>query len=383
MKLSREALFAIGLIAVLLIISIYAAVRDAESAAAPPYISTSNQPQGTKALNMWLDRLEFDVSTQKLNDYEVPSDTSAMVLLEPSNAFTPQEFETLDAWLDEGGTLLVAGDGDVVTQIARHFDIGLEGLFPDPATYRAQSLLMQRTMPWDSTILQIDYVMEPERTDFTTLLAHQETPIAIMFNEGAGRVIISTTIQPFTNAGLQQDGAGGMVLNLISLLDTDKIWIDEWHHGLRNLVDPNAIVGFNSWLRRTPIGQGLFYIAIVSFIALLWRGRRFGRPVPIPNTMSRRAPVEYITAIANLNRRSGNRSVVVDGYRQMLKRRLAQRYRIDAQLADKEFLQQLARTDPTLDTAQIGGLLNRLNRPNLPDDDLVQLGAEITEYCKQ
>ena len=58
-------------------------------------------------------------------------------------------------------------------------------------------------------------------------------------------------------------------------------------------------------LLTTPPGLGLVLAFGLTFVFLALRGRRFGRIVPLPDETLRREPVEYIQAMANLYRRSG------------------------------------------------------------------------------
>ena len=95
------------------------------------------------------------------------------------------------------------------------------------------------------------------------------------------------------------------------------------------------------------------------FLAL--QGRRFGRAVPLPSDRLRREPVEYIQAMANLFRRSGQRAAILKHYRDQLRRRLTERYALDPHLDDIELVKTIVFRDPTVDEAALRGLLRRLS----------------------
>jgi hypothetical protein len=124
-------------------------------------------------------------------------------------------------------------------------------------------------------------------------------------------------------------------------------------------------------------------VAGVIFVALVLKGRRFGRPVPLAKDTARRAPLEYITAIANLKRRAGHRTAVLKQYHYWLKRNLGRRYRLSPILPDEEYLAHLVRLNPNLDIAALRTLLARLNRLQASESDITQLAAETADWLKE
>jgi hypothetical protein len=160
------------------------------------------------------------------------------------------------------------------------------------------------------------------------------------------------------------------------------IWFDEWHHGLRSQLS-EGIVGPGQWLAATSAGRSLLYAAIIIFLAVLLQGRRFGRAVPIRREKARRTPLEHITAIANLNRRAGHRAAVMDDYRQRLKRALAYRYRLNPLLDDEEFVRTLASYETGLNTQELGKLLYQLQKPNISENEMVDLAAKVATWLDE
>jgi hypothetical protein len=218
--------------------------------------------------------------------------------------------------------------------------------------------------------------------DFVTHLADEEGPIILSFEKGQGRVFLSATAFPFSNAGLKEAGNPAAILNLVSAArQPGLIWFDEWHHGLRS--DGSQVIGPTEWLRYTPSGRSFLYLAGVIFIALLLRGRRFGRPTPLSQETSRRAPLEYITAIANLNRRARHRADVLRQYHHWLKRGLGQRYRLNPTLPDEEYLAQLGRFNPRIDLTALGNLLARLRQNQVSENELIRLADETAAWLEE
>jgi hypothetical protein len=382
MKLSRESWLAIGLVVVLAVITALAAAQQTQAAELPPLSSASTAPDGARALWMWLDDLHYAVRDDVTPFFSIPRDARLVLMLEPFPGITSAEWETIDDWVRDGGTLIVAGDQFGAALATQHYTFTLAYLdHPVPALAAQTPLLASPPLTGAADVQTLAY-LETGRSDFVAHLATPSGPVVVSFALGKGRVILSAAPYAFSNAGLKEPGNPALVLNLILISPTSgAVWFDEWHHGVRP-VD-SRVVGPEDWLRRTPAGRALLYVAGVIFLAVLLRGRRFGRPVPLPGEITRRAPLEYISAIANLSRRAGHRRAVLQQYRQRLKRHLGQRYRLDPTLNDAEYVARLAEYNPGLDAEALGRLLARLQRPNVNESEMIQLAAEVAAWMKE
>ncbi len=203
----------------------------------------------------------------------------------------------------------------------------------------------------------------------------------VSFDQGKGRVILCAAPFLFSNAGLKEAGNAALVLNIISAArhpgQPGLVWFAELLHGQRR---DESDTGSMDWLRYTPIGRAFLFGGLVVFMVLILRGRHFGRPVPLAKDIVRRPPLEYITAIANLSRRAGHRSVVMGQYHHHLKRSLGHRYRLDPTLPDEIYLEQLAQLNPNLDILALRRLLARLSQRRVSEHEMVQLAAEVAAW---
>jgi len=266
--------------------------------------------------------------------------------------------------------------------------VALAGRFDD--SYRSLNALAEETR-LQTPLLDSPSFQEPfhlqtylgfqvERTDFVTLAAAGGMPQVILFDLEQGRVILSASAFPFCNDGLRQEGNPALVLNLVAAARrSGAAWFDEWHHGFR---EAPQIIGPDRWLRYTPFGHALLFVVALAFLALLLQGRNFGRPVPLPRELRRRSALEYITAVANLNRRAGHRSAVLQQYYQQVKRALGRRYRLDPALEDAEFVAALVRYNPAIDGPALASLLTRLRRSGGREADLVRLADEAARWLE-
>jgi len=381
-KLSRDSWLAIGLFVTLVVITAAAATQQTGQAEAIPLSSASSAPTGARALHLWLADLHYTVSADVPEAYQFSRTTRLIFILEPTDEFAPAEWQALDKWVEEGGVLVLAGEGLATTLAASHYDFNLNYLETETAALAAQAPLWLSPPLTTSALIRTRAYFQTSRADFVAHLAIGAEPVVVSFPQGTGHVILSATAYPFSNAGLKEVGNPAFVLNLVSVATRGgRIWFDEWHHGLRE--NPATLVGPGDWLRFTAAGRSLLFVVLVVFLALVLRGRRFGRPVPLSRETARRAPLEYITAIANLNRRAGHRRAVLGQYHQQLKRQQGHRYRLDPTLHDAEFVARLARFNPKLDANALRQLLTRLQRSTVSESEMIQLAAEVAEWTKE
>ncbi len=380
--ISRDVWLALGLFAVLAAITVAAAVRQGQQDDALPLDSQSTAPTGAAALRLWLAGLGYGSQPQIMTThFSIPPLTKLVLMLEPTVAPTDADWEALDDWIDAGGVLVLAGDNFAASEAFTHFNVDLRYLGSDAPALALQSpLFLSPPLTTTAAVETLAY-LRPQRNDYVVHLAADDGPVLLSWPQGKGRVVLSASAYPFTNLGLKQPGNPALVLNLVSLIPASgHVYFDEWHHGQQAAAA--ALLGPEAWLRSTPAGHALLYVAAVIFIALLLGGRRFGPPLPLPRDTARRAPLEFISALAHLGRRAGHSQAVLGQYRQQLKRQLGRRYRLDPALSDYAYVERLARYDPRLDAAALRRLLARLRQPNVSERELVQLAGEAADWTK-
>jgi hypothetical protein len=400
----RDVWLVAGLLAVLAVVSVLAAARQTQQSTPPPLASFSNAPDGARALRLWLEDLGYTVRDDSLEPFDVPEHASLAFMLEPTIAVAPEEWRVLDHWVESGGTLVLAGDALGTAFATEHYTITLSYLTATATSLSAQMPLFASPPLGRPPAVRAQAYLATTRRDVTPLLGAGADLVALSFTQGKGRVIVSAAPFAFTNAGLKEPGNPELVLNLASadakgagLVATGAgakaagvfgantsglAWFDEWHHG----VQPNAaatIGGPEDWLRFTPAGHALLFVAATIFLALLLGGGRFGRPVPLARDTLRRAPLEYITAMANLHRRAGPRRAALRHYHEQLKRRLGRRYRLDPALRDPEYAARLAGLRPGLDADTLRTLLKGLAQPAPSEEALVRLAGQAADWMKE
>ncbi len=379
MKLTRDNWLAIGLVILLTLLTLAAALQQ-NNAPAIPYLSTSPAPDGALALKMWVQKLGYRVLKDTSSAYRPPAGVDVIFIIQPIYDISNNEFDQLDTWVKGGGTLVLAGDTPYISSALKRYDFSLSYLNRTPDSLPAETPLLTSPDLTSPAPVQPDLYLDSTKSDFVTLLASDGHPLIVSFDNGLGRVILSSTVYPFSNLGLKDNANATLVLNLIALAKSrGSVWFDDWHHGLQT---DTAIIGPEQWLRATPIGHSLIFVIGIIFIALLLAGRGFGRPVPLPNELKRRGPLEHVTAIANLNRKAGHRSAALQQYHTRLKRHLGRRYRLDPSLPDADYVNMLGQYNPSIDQAALLNLLKSLSKKNVSETEMVELASDASDWMK-
>jgi len=290
------------------------------------------------------------------------------------------EWKLIDNWLERGGVLVIAGDSSQTADAMDHFDFSTVFLQKQAAELSVAAPLLKSPLFASKVPVKTDFALNTARTDFAPLLSVEGLPVIVSFEQGKGRVILSSTPYLFSNLALKDETTATLVLNILALAgQKGVIWFDEWHHGFQS----EGIIGPGQWLQHTPGGHALLFVVGVIFVALLLQGRAFGRPIPLVHEIKRRSPLEHVTAIANLNRKAGHRNEVLKQYHQRVKRHLGQRYRLDPSLPDEEYASLLSQYNSSINKDEMLNLLKRLSQKNVSEGELLKLATEASQWINK
>jgi hypothetical protein len=378
-RLSRDSWLAIAL--GLMIIAVLVIAGSQQSSGLPPYTSLSSAPSGTRALRVWLEENGFSVSDEVNSGvFAIPNQASVVLILEPLQLIAEQEWEALDKWISAGGTLILAGQQFPTVIGFDYFNFDSDYLVSAAPQLTLQNPLLSKPPVTTPITANAEMYLFTTRSDYVVHLAAGDRPVLVSFGHGAGAVILSTTPYPFSNLGLKDPGSTELIRNLITHSADGMIWFDEWHHGI---TTGSQLVGPQDWLFGSWAGRAVLYIAVLTFVVLLLQGQRFGRPLSLAHERTRRAPLEYISAIANLSRRAGHRHFVLGQYHRRLKAVLGQRYRLHPSLSDEDFIHALEAYKPPIDLNQLRILLSRLRNQRVSEAEMVDLSAQVAMLLEE
>ena len=178
---------------------------------------------------------------------------------------------------------------------------------------------------------------------------------------GRGCVYVVASLDPFSNGYLGHADNWALVLHLLGGVPAGGLLLfDEYHHGLTE----NGTL--NSYLLGEPWGWAILYGALLIFAYLALAGRRFGRAVAPTMAGARRERAEYVATMAGLFRHGRHQVWLCRQFAGQVKRSLASRYRIPADLPAADFVSSLAALRP--EAATLAGPLERLERVEAIDE---------------
>lgn len=296
MKVSRDALLLIGLIAVAVIFALTSgAGRKTESKISTSY---SNDADGTKAVYTLLgDKLGYETERLLAPYTNLPEDAAVLVVVAPLPAFpiSGEEREALDKWIRNGGTAVFISDS-------------LDSI---PARYGSDRQI------------------------------------------GRGFVYAINSRKAITNKGARNYKN---VLGLVSTIaehakPTDLVLFDEYHHGLGR-SDLQSILLHTQ--RQVKTGAAIVGLALL--VLCYSRGRRFGAVRSLPSYENRRPEFEFVESVARLYERAGAADVAAGILLNSLRQGLCLKLGLSSD-APRELIVQRLESEGQKDSAQKAGRL--------------------------
>ena len=326
-------------------------------------------PGGAATFRGLLDAIGLRTVTLEGDRFDPRIATAAVLfMLRPSELVTAQDVAAVRAYLDDGGTVVLAHDFEPFIQpLLEAFDIRLAqvataetsrlsgALFAAPAAREIQSLTgreLRLGSGWD--LLGTD----------------GRAPTVAMRSVGKGTLIVVGTATPFiTDTIANADNARFAVALAMSAVATGAaVAFDEYHHGIHPAADLLAVV------ERTWPGRALLFAGIVAFAYVVLTGRRLGPPQPL-DPRPPRSSLEYVRGFAGLVRRAGRQEIVRDRLRRELHAGLARVVGLDPATPFARVVDQL-RTSSAGRADEAAGLDLRL-RSRLREPELVRSVAKV------
>ncbi|HMO60415.1 MAG TPA: DUF4350 domain-containing protein, partial [Roseiflexaceae bacterium] len=359
MKGQRDLLLVIGLFGTLILFIALGPSRSQPADAPDAPTSYAAGRGGAYAFFNWVAQMEYDARRLEYRAFELSSDDDMLVMLNPSEPVTRDEAREVITWIEDGGILILADDTPAFmgppNAVLDELEVDIR-VYSTTATI-ARSAPLQPALDRPAVAeaeVRAGRMVVPRVHSYAAILGEPDAAVLIGMQRGRGYAYISSSVYPFTNAGLRNPENARVVLNLLRRVPYGgRIVFDEYHHGR---VAPPSSTGL---LFSSPWGWAAAYAGAAVAFYLGMSGRRFGRPVPLREETTRRSSAEYVESVADLLQRGSKRAFVQQHYREQFKRRLGRRYAISAQLDDETFVRDLARAIPINET-DLRALLWRL-----------------------
>jgi hypothetical protein len=153
-------------------------------------------------------------------------------------------------------------------------------------------------------------------------LGDEEGALLIDYAYGSGRVSILSDPYIVSNGGIKLADNLQLAVNMLTA-DGGLIGFDEYHQGKG--VTQNSIAGY---FAGTPVLLLAGQAGLVVLLMLWTKGRRFGRPLPLPQ-VDRRSSLEFVASMAELQQRARAFDLAIENIYTRTRRVLARHAGVD------------------------------------------------------
>lgn len=184
----------------------------------------------------------------------------------------------------------------------------------------------------------------------TAHLGNNDKILLVDFPFGAGRIVFLSDPYIVSNGGINLVDNARLAINIVASGD-GVIAFDEFHQGYG--AGENRLLGY---FAGTPLTAILLQLTAIAALFLYTRSRRFARPLPAaePNRLSK---LEYVAAMAELQRRTSAYDLAIENIYTDFRRRLARLFGVDNFTVSREELARLAAQRAQLDAAALEALM--------------------------
>jgi len=187
------------------------------------------------------------------------------------------------------------------------------------------------------------------------------------FTYGEGRVIFLSDPFVVANNGIARGANLTLTLNILrSMAEPNrKIFFDEFHHGYHS--ESNPLVNY---FRGTPAPWLLLQGLGLSLLILYTYGRRFARPLPLPQ-VDRHSPLEFVGSMANLQQTAQARELALENIYPRFKANLCRRLGLSSRAPKDEIIASARRRRFPISEIEL--------RQTLSDAELTLAGEQIDD----
>jgi hypothetical protein len=198
-------------------------------------------------------------------------------------------------------------------------------------------------------------------------LGDKDGAVMADFTYGKGRVLFLSDPFVVANNGIARGANLTLALNIVRSLGAPerKILFDEFHHGYRD--ESNPLVNY---FRGTPLPWLLFQGLLLILLILYSSGRRFARPLPLPQ-LDRHSPLEFVGSMANLQQVAQARDLALENIYPRFKAHLCRRLGLSTRVQKDEIIESARRRRLPISESEL--------RQTLTDAELTLAGEKIDD----
>lgn len=218
----------------------------------------------------------------------------------------------------------------------------------------------------------------PPSTSSPAPVAHLTTAgtvVLLDYAHGKGRIILLSDPYVVANDGIALKDNLQLAINLLAASDGITAF-DEYHQG--RALTHNAFVNY---FAGTPV-LAIFGQIVLLILLMLWtRGRRFARPLPLPQ-VDRRSSLEFVASMAELQQRARAFDLAIENIYSRTRRVLARYAGVDYNTPRAEIAARVAARS-SLSAHQIETLMRQseeaINGGEISERQSIQLVKRLRE----
>jgi len=255
-----------------------------------PYLSSSAQPDGIKALYTLLQEKDRPVAAWKRPWRELPAGGSQTLLLAaPPRPISLAEQGELLSWVGEGNELILFDDDPGEWKLFFLEESGPANHLTAIADVTAATAAERKR----SGLVATPYRLADDggESGFTPLLVDNYGVLAGRYPYQDGQITVFLTPEWLRNDTVLAEAHFEMIWPaLFEYREPGAVWFDDYHHGM--VAQAGILTAFPRWLNAVA-----FQLAIGGLLWLWWQAVRFG-PAYVPRAWTVRRGDETLRAAA-------------------------------------------------------------------------------------
>jgi len=199
--------------------------------------------------------------------------------------------------------------------------------------------------------------------------------VLVDYQYGAGRIIVLSDPYIVANGGLKLEDNLQLAINTVAG-SNGLIAFDEYHQG--RAATHNALV---TYFAGTPILAICGQLILIVLVILWTHGRRFGRPLPLPQ-VDRRSSLEFVASMAELQQRARAWDLAIENIYSRTRRALTRYAGVDYHSSRVEIAERVA-SRSSLNREQIESLMRdceeTINGATINERQSIDLARRLRE----
>jgi len=369
--LSRRKIISgiVFIVAIIIIITLSIASGGDGRSPVSSTTSYSTGKVGFKVFYLLLDKMKYRIKrfTRPLGELGNKSGyTSSLLILSPYSFLIKKgDSGKLIDWAGNGNRILIASKDS--NDLLRALDVQV--------STNGSSILDNPEGPLCNNVSRLEGLgiarLKIKKDYYDTLLKDKYGVICARIKYDRGEINIISAPDIFNNSNIKKADNVIFITNLINYMKIERILVDESLHGIVK-GGQKLIVPVLMWY----ILAQLIIVILCFYLAMM---KRFGKPRKIPADMLRTS-TEYIYSFAELFRKAGTQSFVLENSIRGFKRKIAPIIHRSPEAPDEKIIESL-KYMPDIDEGVVSSVLEKtrkaMKRKSMSDTDLLKICGEI------